>query len=204
MTKRKVGSTTKNPPRDAIIEGNADGPEMLATVASTKHASDREAELLAEIERLRGELGEEKQARSAAEQAALEAAEAQGLFTQSEIREVPTGKTVTVQRLSKYVVKGYHDDGREILRATFRPVSLPTYFYKVDLPPSGGTDMKINGLPLYHGATYEVDVDTLRTMKDMVFRQWKHEREVRGSNENAYRKPQAPTLSGKVMGVRAG
>jgi len=103
-------------------------------------------------------------------------------------REVATGKLVKVRRLAKYKIAGYKEDGREILRPEFKTVELPTFFYKINMPPCGGSDMKINGMPLYHGATVELDIDTLRTVKDMVFRMWAHDREIHGSDENFYRK----------------
>jgi hypothetical protein len=106
----------------------------------------------------------------------------------ADAKEVATGKMVKVRRLARYKVTGYKEDGREILRPEFKSVELPTFFYKINMPPCGGSDMKINGMPLYHGATVELDIDTLRTVKDMVYRMWAHDREIHGSDENFYRK----------------
>ena len=53
-----------------------------------------------------------------------------------------------------------------------------------------GWDMKINGLPMVHGATYEFDLGTLQYVKDMIARAWNHEAVTTGSrNENLFRKP---------------
>lgn len=114
----------------------------------------------------------------------------QGIASLANEREVATGKFVKVRRLANYKVVGYRDEagGREILRAQFKTVELPTYFYKVNLPPCGGTHLMINGLPVYHNATIEFDIDTLRTVKDMVYRCWAHDREIHGTDENFYRK----------------
>ena len=154
------------------------------------------SKLLAEIEGLKQQLESEKLAHSQTQADALERAKAQGTLMQPGIEEVPTGKTVKVRRcLGKYETVGYKDDGRPILKAKFDTIELPTFFYKIDLPPCGGTDMKINGVPLYHGTTMEFDIDTLRTVKDMVFRQWKHDADIHGSDENFYRKPKGERLS---------
>ena len=70
------------------------------------------------------------------------------------------------------------------------------WWYKMDLPPVGGLDVKVNGVPFYHGEQYKVTTDTLRTLKDIVFRNWKHEGDIHGSNENFYRQPKEQVLRG--------
>src|SRR5574340_942318 len=123
----------------------------------------------------------------------------QGAFMQRDISEVPTGKTIKVQRAAGYKVVGHRDDGREIIKPVFRTVTIPTYYYKIDMPPCGGTDLKLNGTPYYHGGVYELDLDTLRTVKEMVNRLWKHDAEIHGSDENFYRKQSKPTISARGM-----
>ena len=76
-------------------------------------------------------------------------------------------------------------DGKEVEGET-----EPCYFYRIDLPPSGGQHLVINGTMFYHGEQYKVRVSTLRTLKEIVFRGWQHEASIRGSNENFYRSPQ--------------
>lgn len=71
------------------------------------------------------------------------------------------------------------------------------YKYKIDLPPSGGLDIKINGMPYYHGETYTFDVDLLRTIKEIVQRTWAHEQSIQGSNENFYRKQLNRKIGGR-------
>src|SRR5574340_690402 len=44
----------------------------------------------------------------------------QGAFMQRDISEVPTGKTIKVQRAAGYKVVGHRDDGREIIKPVFR------------------------------------------------------------------------------------
>ena len=70
------------------------------------------------------------------------------------------------------------------------------WWYKMDLPPVGGIDVKVNGVPFYHGEQYKITTDTLRTLKDNVFRNWKHEGDIHGSNENFYRQPKEQVLRG--------
>ena len=62
------------------------------------------------------------------------------------------------------------------------------WWVKIDLPPVGGVDLKINGMPLYHGEQYKVTSESLRTIKEMMFRCWQHEANISGSNENFYRR----------------
>jgi len=69
--------------------------------------------------------------------------------------------------------------------------------YKIDLPPSGGTDIKVNMVPYYHGETYTFETDLLRTIKEIVQRSWGHEASIQGSNENFYRREMNKTISGR-------
>jgi ribosomal protein S28E/S33 len=144
--------------------------------------------LMSEVQELREKLAKAEEGRSEAEKQALELAKSQaGMVIQSVVQEVPTGKTVEVQRAKRYEVVGYKDDGRPIHKTVMGPVKLPTFFYRIDLPPIGGEGIQINGVPLLHGMTVELDIDTLRTVKDIVHRIWKHDANVHGENENAYR-----------------
>ena len=73
------------------------------------------------------------------------------------------------------------------------------YRYAIDLPPSGGISIGINGVQYYHGQAYEFTRDVLDTVKEMVFRSWEHERNIKGSDENAYRPQLAQRLSGRGL-----
>jgi hypothetical protein len=161
--------------------------------------AEGEAALMAEIANLRKQLQEAKEARSDGENAALSTAQAQSMLMQRQIEEVPTGRTVSLPRLKHYKVVGHKDDGREILKPIFHNVDVPTYFYKIDMPGCGGVDIKINGESYYHGAVYELDIDTLRSVKDQVYRLWKHDAEIHGSDENFYRKPERRQISARGM-----
>lgn len=101
--------------------------------------------------------------------------------------EVPTGKSVKVTKCKGYKNVGYHDDGRPILRPEWHEVDQPSYYYTIDMPPVGGTDIKLNGREFFHGQTYEVTLDELRTLKDIVHRLWGHERDIHEDNEKVYR-----------------
>lgn len=161
--------------------------------------AENQAALLAQIADLREQLKAAKASRSESDASALATAQAQGMLMQRQIEEVPTGRTVRVPRLKEYKVVGHKDDGRDILKPVFHQVDIPTYFYKIDMPGCGGVDMKINGESYYHGAVYELDIDTLRTVKDAVFRLWKHDAEIHGSDENFYRKPERRQISARGM-----
>jgi hypothetical protein len=179
-------------------------PEVKTEVASIKGAAGEDVQkLLDEIEGLKEKLAVSERSRSDAEQAALAKAEAQGgaLMAQSNIAEVPTGKSIDIQVLDRYETVGYKDDGRPILKPKFRREKSPTFFYKIDLPPVGGLGLTINGLPLYHGTVYEFDIHSLRTVKEMVYRVWKHDLDIHGSDENAYRKPENKQISMKTGAI---
>ena len=154
-------------------------------------ASEVEA-LKAQIAELNRQIAEKDGKLSAADEAARLAAESQGVpFMQSVIVEVPTGRKVKVQHaVNPWVRKS------DLLK--FEEIEVPTYYYKIDLPPSGGVDLKINGESKYHGVTYEFTLDELRTVKDMVARSWGHEANIKGSNENIFRRPQNRVLSAKA------
>lgn len=155
--------------------------------------------LNAEIERLQKALATERGLRTEAEDAAKKAAEAQGtqgFVLQSGMMEVPTGELIKVKRLKEYKIRGYTDDRRPIYEPVFHDVEVPTYFYKIDLPASGGEGINIGGNWFYHGQSYKMDLDLLRTMKDIVHRSWVHEGNIKGNNENVFRKPENRTLRG--------
>ena len=147
-----------------------------------------------ENERLLAQLADQTVQLTAAQEVAKKSVEQQLASMQSNITEVPTGDTVTVQRLEKFKVVSYKDDGRPIREPVWKEVRLPTYFYKIDLPPSGGDAVVINQERFYHEQTYTVDIDQLRALKDAVARAWQHEQTVLGRNENVFRKPSNHTL----------
>jgi hypothetical protein len=106
-----------------------------------------------------------------------EAAIQRAMMVAQDNEEVPTGKFVEI-------------DGKQV----------PTFLYKIDMPPVGGVDIKLNGNSYQHGQVYTFDLLTLRTVKEIVFRLRAHEAAIHSDQENAYRKPQRATLSGKTMG----
>lgn len=185
----KARAAKKNKPRERHVE--------IASIEDV--SSENEARLLKEIADLRSRLQVAESKRTDEEKAALQTAQAQGMLMQRQIEEVPTGRTIKVKRLKEYKVVGHKEDGREILKPEFKTVDIETYFYKIDMPNCGGTDLKLGGVPYYHGAVYELDIDTLRTVKDMIYRLWKHDAEIHGSDENFYRKPERRQISARGM-----
>lgn len=196
------GESASNTPVDSTTSeaGTAPGdPGVVADIVDVDGVSKSDLrKLLQRIDDLESKLKVAEQGRSEAEQRALDSAKA-GIHLPNGPEEVPTGKMVKVKRLDKYETVGYRDDGRPILQPKFKTVEIPTFFYRIDMPPCGGTDLKINGQPYYHGGTYEYDIDTLRTVKDIVFRTWKHDADIHGTDENAYRPQQRPRLSARGM-----
>lgn len=185
----------KRGPRKAKV------PESYAQIVSTAGVGGSDLEKLqAEVRDLQSQLEGERTKRTEAEAAALLAAESQGMLMQREIREIPTGRTRTVQRAKGYKVVGHKDSGVPIMAPVWHDVELPTFYYKIDLPPCGGVDYKINGEAAYHGSTYELDIDTLRTVKDIVYRCWKHDADIHGSDENAYRPKKNNVVSARAYG----
>ncbi|MFT4068932.1 hypothetical protein [Paraburkholderia sp.] len=73
------------------------------------------------------------------------------------------------------------------------------WWYRIDLAPCGGTDIKINGKPYLHGETYKFDTDTLRAVKEIVARTWVHENDINGHAFNPYRQQQMKVLGGGAV-----
>lgn len=136
--------------------------------------------LLAEVEKLRKELGEAKVQKTEAQERANALASASPYAGISE--EQPTGKTVTLSIC-------LNPAERKESKLKWKEVEVPTYYYSIDLPTGAGLDLATNGVSYFHGQTYELDEYTLRDLKSRVARCWDHEKSVHGENPNAYRKP---------------
>lgn len=147
--------------------------------------------LKADIERLQGALSD---AASATEEAARRA-----LFFKDDNEERPTGRTVKVTKCTGYETTGHRDDGTPIRKPIWDEIDQPTFFYKIDMPPVGGVDIKINGESLYHGETYTFTLDQLRMVKEIVYRLRAHEAAIHGTDENVYRPKTNARFSGKTM-----
>lgn len=150
------------------------------------------AALKAEVNRLQGALTD---AGTAAEESARRA-----MYFKNDNEEEPTGKTVKVTRCVGYEITGYTDEGIARRKPLWEEVEQPTYLYKVDLPPVGGVDLKINGESLYHGSVYELTLDALRSVKEQVYRIREHEANIQGTDENAYRPKSRAHFSGRSGG----
>jgi len=143
---------------------------QAATAATAELVPPREKtreELLEEVKRLTEQLEVAQQDQGAAI-----------AFTSSRARLI--GKTTE------------HD----IVQGEERDRETELWEYTIDLPPSGGMDVRINGMPFFHGQTYRVTTGTLRVLMDQVNRSWTHESNIKGSNENAYRRMREVTLRG--------
>jgi hypothetical protein len=165
--------------------------ERHVRIASTQDvASKKERELLQRLAALEVErdrlLG--VQQASEATIASLQAAQRQGALYGTFASEQPSGNKVKIRVFDHYKVVGHRDNGSEITRPVFKTEEVETYFLKIDMPPCGDTSLSINGEKYYHGAVYEFDIHTLRTVKDIVFRTWAHDRSIHPNDENFYRR----------------
>jgi hypothetical protein len=171
--------------------------DAYVAIASTAGmTNEREKDLLDKLKAAEERAAIAEAKLTDAEKMAIELASAAPLMP-GDNQEQPTGEYVTVKRLKEYKLVGHKDDGRDILRPVFKDVKLPVFAYRIDMPPVGGTDLKINEVPFYHGATYKLDIDTLRTVKEMVYRLWDHDRNIHGTDENAYRNQAKPRISAR-------
>src|SRR5882672_953611 len=84
---------------------------------------------------------------------ANEDAARRAMFFKDVNEEVPTGQTVKVLKARKPWAKKEED--QEIVEE-----EVPTFLYKVDMPPVGGVQIMVNQQPLYHGQTYTLDLYT--------------------------------------------
>lgn len=149
-------------------------------------ANKSPAELEKEIADLRAELATSEAARTEAEQNALAMAQASALMG-STAEEQPTGKTVTRRVCTNPTEKPS--------KQKYEMVEYPTYKYTILIPESAGWSLRTNNMVEYfHGQTYEFDLIELADIKARVARTWEHERSIKGSNENAYRRQTQKTI----------
>lgn len=115
------------------------------------------------------------------------------MFFKDVNEEVPTGSTVKVMVARKPWAK--KEDEQDL-----REVEIPTFLYKIDMPPVGGVQIMVNGEALYHGQTYTLDLHQLRMVKEIVHRLRDHEATIHGTDENAYRPKVNARFSGRTGG----
>lgn len=147
--------------------GGDDEDDIEQVSASREMSPD---ELRAKIKALEDELARSNAGRLIAEE------ESARLSAQAQSSIFTTNVTERFSRKS--------EDGRDI------------WWYRIDLAPCGGVEVKINGTPYYHGSTYEFDTDLLRSVKEIVARTWEHESNIMGANENVYKVAQDRILRG--------
>jgi len=166
-------------------------PDKYVRIASAEDVtSKKERELLIRLAKVEKERDEALGKQELSEQtiAALQAAQRQGAIQGVFAQEQPTGKKVKLKVFDHLKILRYDDNGKEITRPVFKTVEMDTYFLKIDMPPCGDTCLSINGERFYHGAVYEFDIHTLRTVKDIIFRTWAHDRAIHPNDENFYRR----------------
>jgi hypothetical protein len=70
------------------------------------------------------------------------------------------------------------------------------WWYRIDLAPCGGIDIRVNGVQYVHGETYLFNTNLLRSVKEIISRTWGHEASIHGENENVYKRAQDRVLRG--------
>jgi hypothetical protein len=70
------------------------------------------------------------------------------------------------------------------------------WWYRIDLAPCGGIDIRVNGVQYVHGETYLFNTNLLRSVKEIISRTWGHEANIHGENENVYKRAQDRVLRG--------
>ena len=57
------------------------------------------------------------------------------------------------------------------------------------------TKITVDGVDYFQGVTYNFTVGQAASIREIMYRGWRHEREIGGANTNAYRKPRNLSLS---------
>ncbi len=112
-----------------------------------------------------------------------------------QIAPIPLGKrTVKVQRYD-HKKKAHIEEDQ----------TLDFFRYMIDLPPSGGMDVKLGNNQFVHGETYDLDLNTLRSVQEVIYRSWMHEAQINGNQEAQWgRKKLNTTMSMKSGRVTHG
>lgn len=80
-------------------------------------------------------------------------------------------------------------------RAEPTPVASEMEEVTIDLPPHA-PDIRIDGRIYQPGMTYEVKSEQAATLRDIMYRAWAHEQEVRGQRTGFAPKPRNYNLRG--------
>lgn len=172
---------------------------------------EKRESLLERIAELKEKLKQSEASRKidSEENSKLAASQQAAAILVSNVTEVPAGTvkikrtdsegdvvTVRVQKTNDDGSPKMDEDGKIMYK--MEPVydDVDVFWYKIDLAPSGGLEVKINGVSYFHGKVYKFTLDQLRSVKDIVARSWSHEAQIQGSNENFYRKPIERVLRG--------
>lgn len=59
----------------------------------------------------------------------------------------------------------------------------------------------IDGVQYFHGVTYRLSGAQATTVREVIYRTWKHEAEIGGANSNMYRKPRHVNLGPSDAGA---
>jgi hypothetical protein len=131
------------------------------------------------LEKLRFEVARLQSALAESRSENKEAAQRASYFA-GQNEETPTGRTVSIKRAKNPWVKNADD-------LKYETVELPTFLYTIDMVPVGGVQILLDGEALQQGQTYEMTLDRLRVVKEIVHRLRAHEAAIHGSDEDKFR-----------------
>ena len=176
------GEPEKKAATDADVGGIGDGMQELNAGAGTPSTG---ASLLNDRDDSREESFEDLRARIKALEAANEKlAAAKDVAEEESARLSAQAQTSLLTTAVVERFAGTTEDGDDL------------WWYRIDMAPCGGVDLKINNKPYLHGETYKFDTNTLRVVKEMVARTWVHENDINGHSFNPYRRAQNAVLGG--------
>src|ERR1700682_3706773 len=147
-----------------------------------------------QIEELQVQIARRSSELAAAKVVNLEAS-ARASFFAGNTEEILSGRTVKVKKCKNPYVKKEDDQ-------IWEEVEEPTYLMPIDMPPVGGTDIKRNGIEEYHGQVYEMTLDSVRTVKEIIYRLRAHEASIHGSDEDVFRPRVSKQISLKTGQIR--
>lgn len=120
--------------------------------------------------------------------------------------ELPAPELTSVEKQALYdeALKAIHDELKEKESARLleeykkdvRRKLVPSEALEPILVDLAGHANKIviDGTQYFHGVTYHFTRSQAETIREIIWRTWRHEHEIGGANGNAYRRPRNLTL----------
>ena len=134
------------------------------------------------------------QAQLAATTSALQQSEQAQADILRQLSSIPIAQEVHAGKAKKTVVDAKGSESE---------VEVDIYAMTINLPASAGMFIRINDFPLYNGQTYKLEMDTVRSVKEAMYRAWWHENNVAGDEREVAYRPQG-TSKVTPFGVQRG